>query len=84
MEAIELETKELLEDYHDAEEDIVRNYGSEWKAGESFLLEGCKDSAALLLHLRVESKIVQFFSAVELVLHALFLFISSATFPSLL
>ena len=35
MEAIELETKELLEEFHDAEEDVVRKYGSEWKAGES-------------------------------------------------
>ena len=32
MEAIELETKELLEEFHDAEEAVVRKYGSQWKA----------------------------------------------------
>ena len=37
MEAIELETKELLEEFHDAEESIVQKYGSEWKARESWL-----------------------------------------------
>mgnify|MGYP001793379377 CR=1 FL=1 len=68
MEAIELETKELLEEFHDAEEAVVRNYGSEWKAGESFLLEGCKDSTALLRDLRLWSKIVGFLGAVKLVL----------------
>ena len=36
MEAIELETKELLEEFHDAEENIVQKYGSEWKARKSW------------------------------------------------
>ena len=68
MEAIELETKELLEEFHDAEEDVVRKYGSEWKAGGSSLWYGGKDSTALLLDLGVGSKIVGFLGAVELVL----------------
>ena len=68
MEAIELETKELLEEFHDAEEDVVRKYGSEWKAGGSSLWYGGKDSTALLLDLGVGSKIVRFLGAVELVL----------------
>ena len=60
MEAIELETKELLEEFHEAEEDIVRKYGSEWKAGGSSLWYGGKDSTALLLDLGVGLKLSGF------------------------
>ena len=34
MEAIERDTKELLEEFHDAEEELVVRYGSETKASE--------------------------------------------------
>ena len=37
MEAVELETKELLEEFHDAEENMVQRYGSEFKARKSWL-----------------------------------------------
>ena len=37
MEAVELETKELLEEFHDAEENMVQRYGSEFKASKSWL-----------------------------------------------
>ena len=81
MEAIELETKELLEEFHDAEEAVVRKYGSEWKAGGSSLWNGGTDITALLLDLRLWSKIIGFLGAVELAL-VLFLLISSSLCPS--